>query len=1143
MSVVDDVELDAACINEGVETLSELSDCPTCVNLITQDSLVKPAESPTKLNSGLGMDFEQNSDNILTEDTVLDSVSLSEEKENSIVEIEGRDVRDILFEKGYTIEEFKAILSEAGYSAQETDDIFTSSLDMSQDSFKSNESVMSSDGDSDLEIDAGNETAQDALRKIRIKNVNKILIGTLNINSISVKFDQLKEVIRKDLDILTIQETKLDSSFPPAQFCIAGYSEPYRLDRNRDGGGVLIYVREDIPSKLLMKHNFTEYVEGLFIEINLRKTKLLFFGGYRSEHPEYGLAKSEFLEQLRFGLDKYSGYEKVLVTGDFNIDNDEEILQDFLFEQNFKNLVKEPTCYKSVENPSSIDVFLTNTPLSFQNTITVETGLSDFHKMAVTVMKTTFPKAQPKVIYYRDYKNFDLAKFRAELREELKKTDQGYLHFEVTFLRVLEKYAPMKKKILRANDKPYMTKILRKAIMRRSTLRNKYLKDKSDESLKEFKKHKNYTRRLAKRERTKYFANLDLNNYTDNIKFWNTVKPMFSSTSIGSNNITLVEKGEVVTDDKVLAETFNSFFIDAVSSLSIEENKALLNDSSDEINPVRRAVKKFQYHPSIINIKKHVQVIEKFSFWDVDVDEMKIEIDNLDSKKSGTFMGIPIKRLMEVVDIVAEPLTQIWKIEIVQGKKFADQLKLADITPLHKKLENILKENYRPVSLLPVISKIFEKLMQKQMKAFIESFLSSFLCGYRKGYNTQYALLAMIEKWKKSLDGKGGFAGAILMDLSKAFDTINHELLIAKLEAYGFADSALETMHSYLSDRWQRTKVNSSFSTWKELLCGVPQGSVLGPILFNIYLNDLFYELFDVCNFADDTTLYACDMNLDTVLSQLEDNAYTAILWFENNYMKLNQSKCHFLAAGSPEHLWIRVGNEKIWESQAEKLLGITVDKNLNFESHLKILCKKVNQKVSALARIAGILPFQKRHILLKTFIESQFSYCPLIWMFCSSSMNKKINRIHERALRIVYRDYESSFEELLDKDKSLVFHHRNIHQVAIEMFKLKHDLSPAFMKDIVSVKDGECRTGDEFCRPNVNSVKKGCRSLRNYGPIVWNNMLPEKYKSCETLDEFKIAIKAWKPENCPCELCNPIIPGVGRIKRGLSANSDFYYY
>ena len=128
--------------------------------------------------------------------------------------------------------------------------------------------------------------------------------------------------------------------------------------------------------------------------------------------------------------------------------------------------------------------------------------------------------------------------------------------------------------------------------------------------------------------------------------------------------------------------------------------------------------------------------------------------------------------------------TEIWKIEIVQGMKFASQLKLADITPLHKKLDTLNKENYRPVSLLPVVSKLFERLMQKQMISYIEKFLSPYLCGYRKGFNTQYALLAMIEKWKEVLDGNGGFAGAILMDLSKAFDTIRIVLLRHRTSIY-----------------------------------------------------------------------------------------------------------------------------------------------------------------------------------------------------------------------------------------------------------------------------------------------------------------------------------------------------------------------
>ena len=179
-------------------------------------------------------------------------------------------------------------------------------------------------------------------------------------------------------------------------------------------------------------------------------------------------------------------------------------------------------------------------------------------------------------------------------------------------------------------------------------------------------------------------------------------------------------------------------------------------------------------------------------------------------------------------DICAPALNDIWNNEIITQKCFPNNLKLANVTPVFKKEDASLLKNYRPVSVLPVVSKIYERIMQKQILEYIDKHLSPHLCGYRKGYSTQTALISMLEKWKLSIDNKG-FAGGVLMDLSKAFDTINHQLLLAKLHAYGFSKQALAIVCSYLSNRKQRIKINNVFSSWKDLILGVPQGSVLGP--------------------------------------------------------------------------------------------------------------------------------------------------------------------------------------------------------------------------------------------------------------------------------------------------------------------------
>ena len=669
-------------------------------------------------------------------------------------------------------------------------------------------------------------------------------------------------------------------------------------------------------------------------------------------------------------------------------------------------------------------------------------------------------------------------------------------------------------------------------ILKRSELETKYYKFKTLSNFKSFKKQKNFVSRLYKKERKKFYTNLDLNEITDNKKFWRTLKPFFSEKGKKQQKITLVKDNDIISEDAQVAETLNSFFENAVKSLNIKENEYLINPTGNKDNPIDNAIEKFESHPSILKIKEMVTPVT-FSFSEVMLSEVEQELQHLNPKKANTFQNIPPKHLKQTSDVCGPVLHNLVN-ESIRNHDFPSELKLADITPTFKKDDATSVKNYRPVSVLPAVSKIYERLIQKQIVGHIDKYLSPYMCGYRKGFNAQHALISLIEKWKKSLDNHG-YAAAMLMDLSKAFDTLNHDLLIAKLHVYGFSRESLDLVFSYLTNRWQRTKINKSFSSWTMLLNGVPQGSVLGPLLFNIYINDLFWvnNQTEVCNYADDTTFYACDQNLESVLQSLEHDSLLAIEWFENNYMKLNSDKCHLLISGfKHQSHWGKVGNFKIWESSNEKLLGITIDKDLKFNLHISNTCMKANRKLTALGRISRLIPLNKRRVLFKAFIESQFAYCPLVWMFHDRSLNNKINRLHERALRIVYKDDHSTFVELLKKDNAVTIHHRNIQTLAIELYKSKNGMAIDIIDDIFREKKHNgpvIRSQVDFAVPRVKTVYKGDDSLRHLGPLIWQ-IVPDYLKQSGSLKQFKKDIKKWTPVHCPCRLCKEYIQGLGYI-------------
>ena len=207
----------------------------------------------------------------------------------------------------------------------------------------------------------------------------------------------------------------------------------------------------------------------------------------------------------------------------------------------------------------------------------------------------------------------------------------------------------------------------------------------------------------------------------------------------------------------------------------------------------------------------------------------------------------------------------------VENSIFPSDLKVADVTLAFKKKSKTSKDNYRPISILPNISKIYERSLCNQMQTYFDNILSKYQCEFRKGFNAQHCLVSMIEKWKESVDNGGAF-GALMTDLSKAFDCLHHELLIAKLDAYGFDIKSVKLIQQYLSNKKQRVKVGNAYSSWREIFYGIPQGSILGPLILNIFLCDLFYfpEGVAVASYADDTTPYSVSKTNDLVMKEIE---------------------------------------------------------------------------------------------------------------------------------------------------------------------------------------------------------------------------------------------------------------------------------
>ena len=786
------------------------------------------------------------------------------------------------------------------------------------------------------------------LRSTRRRHPKSFMSAHLNINSVRYKFDEVKEVLTDGIvDLLVLSETKIDDTFRDDLFHVDGYTLQ-RRDRTRGGGGIMTFIRSDIPAR--RRHDLeSDQLEGITYEVNIGQNKWAFVCMYKPPSLDDDLFNSECIKVL----DKCTTIaDKLLVIGDLNYDmldkSKSKPLTDLSDLFDFHCLVKLPTCHVLHAKPSLVDVILTNAPKSCFGHLNFTTGISDWHNMVTICIKGVVEKGERSIYKYRSFRNYDRDMFVNDLSEihvcdinHCDNVNMAYDGFVEDLTRIVDKHVPVKQRYQR-KKLPCMNRELRKAIYTKHMLYSKYVKNRSSKTWEKYRVQRNYVEKLKCKSTSKYFIERCTGGHKAD-KFWPTIKPFLSKKgNSSSGKIILEENGSILSDSKEVCETFNSFYVNVAKEIG------------------KDFVFEEDTHPSIVKILEHKENDVTFNFEHVNTDFVSKTINSFNVKKATGVDSLSVKILREGCDVLSQSITTLVNKSIDYGI-FPDSLKKAQVCPIFKKGDCMDKKNYRPVSVLPIISKIFEKAISSQLTDFFEPIFNTFLCAFRRGYGCQTTLLRLIEDWKEALD-KNMYVAAILMDLSKAFDCLPHNILLSKLAAYGLSGDSINLLGNYLANRQQQVKIGDSLSSWSDIQKGVPQGSILGPLLFNVFINDIFYfvDQSSLYNYADDNTLSFATPDFNKLISVLQAESNSLIDWFHFNCMKANPDKFQAIAIGKrtfeKSPVFELKGSIFIECEDVVKLLGIDIDYQLKFDKrpkgphivHLSTMCHLFEESAKA---------------------------------------------------------------------------------------------------------------------------------------------------------------------------------------------------